>query len=139
MQARGSFKDIYDSLNVLDTEIKASDKIKEQTEKMREEWISNITHDLKGPLSPIKGYAELILENDIEDEKQRKRYAQVMLKNVTYMETLIHDLKLTYQLKNGMIPFKRQEKNIIRFLKELVIDILNTRHMRIVAFILKLM
>lgn len=48
-----------------------------------------------------------------------------MLKNVTYMETLIHDLKLTYQLKNGMIPFKRQEKNIIRFLKELVIDILN--------------
>lgn len=125
MQARGSFKDIYDSLNVLDTEIKASDKIKEQTEKMREEWISNITHDLKGPLSPIKGYAELILENDIEDEKHRKQYAQVMLKNVTYMETLIHDLKLTYQLKNGMIPFKRQEKNIIRFLKELVIDILN--------------
>lgn len=125
LQAHGSFKDIYDSLNVLDSEIKKSDRIKAQTEKMQEEWISNITHDLKGPLAPIKGYAELLLENDIDNEEQRKRYAKVMLKNVTYIETLIHDLKLTYQLKNGMIPLKRQEINLVRFLKELIIDILN--------------
>ncbi|WP_283606458.1 sensor histidine kinase [Faecalispora anaeroviscerum] len=125
IQAHGTFRDIYDSLNTLDTEIKASDKLREQTEKTRKEWIANITHDLKTPLSPIKGYAEILQEHGTKTEEQCKRYALVMLKNVAYMETLIDDLKLTYQLENGMIPLKRQEQNFIRFLKELVIDILN--------------
>lgn len=49
-----------------------------------------------------------------------------MLKNAAYMETLIDDLKLTYQLTNGMVPMKPKEQNVVRFLKELVIDILNT-------------
>lgn len=49
-----------------------------------------------------------------------------MLKNISYMEKLVDDLKLTYQLENGMLPIHRENKNIVRFLKELVIDILNT-------------
>lgn len=126
LQVQGAFGDVYDSLNSLDAEIKASDRLREQTEKIREEWIANITHDLKTPLSPIKGYAEMLQESGSKTEEQCGRYAQVMLKNISYMETLIDDLKLTYQLENEMIPLKRQERNIIRFLKELVIDILNT-------------
>ncbi|WMJ85549.1 sensor histidine kinase [Anaerocolumna sp. MB42-C2] len=125
IQAHGAFRDIYDSLNTLDTEIKASDRLREQTEKMRKEWIANITHDLKTPLSPIKGYAEILQEHSTKTEEQCKRYAHIMLKNVSYMETLIDDLKLTYQLENGLIPLKRQEQNFIRFIKELIIDILN--------------
>ncbi len=45
--------------------------------------------------------------------------------NVSYMETLIEDLKLTYQLENGMLPLNCQEQNLVRFLRELAIDILN--------------
>lgn len=125
IQAHGAFRDIYDSLNTLGAEIKASDRLREQTEKMRKEWISNITHDLKTPLSPIKGYAEILQEHTPKTEEQCERYALIMLKNIAYMETLIDDLKLTYQLENGMIPLKQQEQNFIRFLKELIIDILN--------------
>lgn len=125
IQAGGAFQNIYDSLNTMDTEIRASDLLQAQTQKMREEWISNITHDLKTPLSPIKGYAELLQEHGATTKQQGDQYARVMLKNVAYMETLIDDLKLTYQLEGGMLPLKRQEHNIVRFLKELVIDILN--------------
>lgn len=121
----GAFGDVFDSLNHLDTEIKSGDKIKEETEKMRKEWIANITHDLKTPLSPIKGYAEVLSEKSITSEGQIKKYSQVILRNVSYMESLIDDLKLTYQLDNGMIPVRRAEQNIVRFLKELVIDVLN--------------
>lgn len=121
----GAYKDLYLSLNTLDSEIKESDRLREQTETMRKEWIANITHDLKTPLSPIKGYAELLQEDGIKTEEQRKQYSQVILKNVSFMESLIHDLKLTYQLDNGMIPLNLQEQNFIRFLKELVIELLN--------------
>lgn len=122
----GVFQDLYDSLNTLDAEIKSGDQLRAQTEKLREEWIANITHDLKTPLSPIKGYAELLEETGGKSEEQCRHYAGIMLKNVSYMETLIDDLKLTYQLESGMIPVKREEQNLIRFLKELAIDVLNT-------------
>ncbi|MDE7432813.1 MAG: HAMP domain-containing histidine kinase [Lachnospiraceae bacterium] len=121
----GVFKDVFESLNDLDLEIRASDDLKEQTEKMRKDWIANITHDLKTPLSPIKGYAEVLSEQDITSEEKIKRYSQVILKNVSYIESLIDDLKLTYQLENGMLPIKREKQNFVCFLRELVIDILN--------------
>lgn len=123
---QGSFEDVYNSLNALDTEIRVSDKAREQTEKMREEWIANITHDLKTPLSPIKGYAELLLaSSDDASTMEIRRYAKIILKNITYIETLIDDLKLTHQLENEIISVHKSEKNFIRFIKELIIDILN--------------
>lgn len=121
----GAFGGLYDSLNALDAEIRAGDRLREQTETTRKEWISNITHDLKTPLSPIKGYAELLQQGDTRTKEECARYAHIMLKNVAYMETLIDDLKLTYQLENGMVPLRRQQHNLTRFLKELVIDLLN--------------
>jgi len=114
------------SLNELDGEVRASDRLREKTENLRREWISNITHDLKTPLSPIKGYAEILCDDTEKTIPQCKRYAEIMLKNAAYMENLIDDLKLTWQLENDMLPINRQEQNIVRFLRELSIDILKT-------------
>lgn len=126
MKEGGAFGDLYDSLNTLDELMKASDRLREQTEIMREQWISNITHDLRTPLSPIKGYAEILEENGGRDATECRRYAGIMRKSASYMETLIDDLKLTYQLQSGMIPIHREQQNLVRFLKELMIDILNS-------------
>ena len=54
-----------------------------------------------------------------------QEYGKIVLKNVNHMEKLINDLKLTYQLEAGAFPFAPQEIRIVRFLKELVIDIAN--------------
>ena len=122
---KGAFRDLIKSLNELDGEVRASDRLREKTENLRREWISNITHDLKTPLSPIKGYAEILCDDTEKTIPQCKRYAEIMLKNAAYMENLIDDLKLTWQLENDMLPINRQEQNIVRFLRELSIDILN--------------
>jgi signal transduction histidine kinase len=126
IQNNSSFSEVYDSLNVLDAEIRASDEMRVKNEKMRQEWITNITHDLKTPLSPIKGYAELIIDPCYElTSTEIHKYAEVILKNTTYAQALIDDLKLTYQLENEMIPVHKTSGNIVRFIKELIIDLLN--------------
>ena len=125
VKAKGAFRDLYNSLNELDAGVKTSDKLREETENMRREWIANITHDLKTPLSPIKGYAEVLHDDTEKTAVEYRRYAGIMLKNAAYMENLIDDLKLTWQLENNMLPINRQEQNIVRFLRELSIDILN--------------
>ncbi len=109
----------------MDKEIRNSDKLQEETERMRSEWIANITHDLKTPLSPIKGYAELLADTSETDGETARQYGEIILKNANYTEKLINDLKLTYQLDSGAMPFHPQSVNLVRYMKEAVIDIVN--------------
>lgn len=123
---RGAFQDVYASLNILDQTLREAEEVRRKDERLREEWIANITHDLKTPLSPIRGYAELLASSeDTPDAEELQKYSAVILKNTACAETLINDLKLTYQLENGMVPLKLQALDIIRFVRELVIDCLN--------------
>ena len=54
-----------------------------------------------------------------------QEYGSIILKNVDYVEKLINDLKLTYQLESGALPFHPEQVRLVRYLKELVIDIVN--------------
>ena len=122
---KGIFNGIYAALNRMDAEIRQSDQLKKETEHARQEWIANITHDLKTPLSPIKGYAELLARGTANDSQTVQEYGSIILKNVDYVEKLINDLKLTYQLESGALPFHPEQVRLVRYLKELVIDIVN--------------
>lgn len=123
---RGFFSDIHEELKLLNAEIKSSDEARLKNDRLREEWIANITHDLKTPLSPIRGYAELLSDPDsILESAETRRYGGIILKNTAFTEELINDLKLTYQLKNEMLPLHREKQNMVRFIKELIIDLLN--------------
>ena len=122
---KGTFGSVYMALNKMNEEIRHSDQIKEETDRVRREWITNITHDLKTPLSPVKGYAELLADGTDIDTKTAQEYGTIILKNVDYAEKLMNDLKLTYQLESGAFPFRPQPVRLVRYLKELVIDIAN--------------
>lgn len=121
-----SMRDVYDELNIMNREIISSDEARTRNDKQREEWIANITHDLKTPLSPIRGYSELISDPKVNIETNEvRKYGEIILKNTDYAEQLINDLKLTYQLESEMLPLNKKKQNVSRFVKELVIDILN--------------
>lgn len=121
----GIFSGIYTALNKMDMEIQRSDQLRENTERARQEWIANITHDLKTPLSPVKGYAELLSDGAVTESQTVQEYGAIILKNVDHAEKLINDLKLTYQLDSGALPFHPQKIRLVRYLRELVIDITN--------------
>jgi len=80
---------------------------------------------LKTPLSPIKGYAELLADNEKIETQTAQEYGTIILKNAAHAEKLINDLKLTYQLDSGAFPFNPQKIRLMRYLKELIIDIVN--------------
>ena len=123
---KGPFQDVYDSLNDMNKELLAGDEERVRNEVMREEWITNVTHDLKTPLSPIKGYAELLADPAYNiQEAGRIEYGRIILRNTEYAEKLVNDLKMTYQLKNNMLTPDMKSISLSRFLKEIIIEILN--------------
>lgn len=125
LEEKGIFKGIYAALNTMDAQIRQSDRIKEETERTRNEWIANITHDLKTPLSPVKGYAELLAGHEVSDTRTVQEYGQIILKNISHTERLLNDLKLTYQLDSGAAPYHPRKVPVTRYLREIAIDIIN--------------
>lgn len=127
VQEKGFLHEIYDGLNVLEQDISEAEQQRRKNEATRSEWIANITHDLKTPMAPIRGYAELLSDEARELSIPKVReYGKIIYRNTSYAEKLMQDLTLTYQLQNGMLPRKIEQVDFVRFVRELVIDILNT-------------
>jgi len=120
------YKEVYKSLDDMAAALKSAEQERKKNEKIREEWITNISHDLKTPLSSIQGYGELLYESaealPLED---LKKYISVIREKSEYMDALIEDLKLTQKLKNDLIPLKKEKGNLVEVLRETVISILN--------------
>lgn len=125
LKENGIFSEVYQELNKMYFDIRHADKVNEDTERVRREWITNITHDLKTPLSPIKGYAELLTDSSNLTGETSKEYGEIILRNVNHTEKLINDLKMTYQLDSGAFAYSPKETQLTRFIRELVIDIVN--------------
>lgn len=126
MKENGIYEDVYKSINLLDNKLRENENERKRNEISRDEWISNISHDLKTPLSPIKGYAEILTDSEYNvTSEDIKKYGRIILKNVVYVEALVEDLKLTYKLKNDMLILKKEDGNIVSLLKEIIINILN--------------
>ena len=120
------YKDVFKSLKHMAVNLKATEMERKKNEKIREEWITNISHDLKTPLSSIKGYGELLYESGHElTEEDIKKYLSVVLEKSAYMDALINDLKLTQMLKNEAFPLNKEKGNLVELLRDTVISILN--------------
>lgn len=72
---------LEDTINELrEHNIKLQNDIEEKSEidKMRKQFISDVSHELKTPIGLIQGYSEGLIENVNEDEESRRFYAEVI-------------------------------------------------------------
>lgn len=76
-----------------------------QAEKDSKELISNISHDLKTPLTSIKGYVEGIMDGVADTEEKRTRYMKTIYNKVNDMNALIEELTLYAKLDNNAVTY----------------------------------
>lgn len=115
---------VFQSLQNTSYNLAEAERARLQLEQMREEWISNVSHDLKTPLASIRGYAELMDTYDLSDE-ERIEYTKTIERQAEHMKNLLDDFNLTMRLRNQQLPMSRERINLVSFVREMVIDLLN--------------
>jgi len=98
-----------------------------QLEKAKREWIAGISHDLKTPLTYIKGYSKLLLNKDYDWSKAEQRsFIQEIDDKGTHMEQLVQDLNLSMRFDGSQsVPIHKTTQNIIAFIQQVLADISN--------------
>lgn len=72
----------------------------QQAEKMRREFFSNVSHELKTPITSIKGYSELLAGNYVKDEHKKTQMLQKIQEEVDRISSLINDILFLSRIEN---------------------------------------
>lgn len=64
----------------------------EKTEKMRRDFLANVSHDLRTPLTMVKAYAEMVRDISWRDEKKRNEHCKVIIDEVDRLTLLVNDI-----------------------------------------------
>ena len=98
--------------------LKHSVALQLQYEENRKELISNISHDLKTPVTSIKGYVEGILDGVADTPDKLDKYIKTIYAKATDMDRLIDELFLFSKLDLHNVPFHFEKVDLIRFLED---------------------
>ena len=71
-------------------------------ERLRKEFLSNIAHEFKAPLTSLRGFLELMLDGKLRPEQQA-RYLQIMLLDTIHLDRLVQDLLDLSSLESGEV------------------------------------
>ncbi|MBT2664610.1 HAMP domain-containing histidine kinase [Bacillus sp. ISL-4] len=123
---KGVYEDVFRNMNELSVKLDQYEKERDQLDQMREEWISNVSHDMKTPLASIHGYTELMKDNATELTPQELfEFTSIINKQSVYMKDLLDDLNLTMRLRNQRLPMQFEDVDIVGFIREMTIELLN--------------
>lgn len=90
----------YNNFNKLEEELKKSNTL-------QDEFVNNYSHEFKTPITSIKGFAELLLEEDL-DEKTQKKYLKIIAEESEKLTYLANSSILLTKLNSqGIIPNKK--------------------------------
>ena len=94
-----------------------------QYEKESKELISNISHDLKTPMTAIKGYIEGIMDGVADTEAKRDRYIRTIYNKVNDMNSLIEELFLYAKLDSNSVTYSFAKVNVDAYFQDCVEEI----------------
>ncbi len=113
----------------VDVEVKTGDEIQDLSESLKamadsleqkfilqRDFIANVSHDFKTPLSVIRNYSEAIYDG-LADEKARKKYSGVIISEVDRLNSLVIELMELSKIQSGKSVIKKERFSLNDFLK----------------------
>ena len=92
-------------------------------DKESKELISNISHDLKTPITAIKGYVEGIMDGVADTPEKMEKYIRTIYNKANEMDTLINELTLYAKIDTNRIPYNFAKLNVAEYFNDCIEEI----------------
>ena len=114
------FADMAENLNNMVEELRQLMDKERESERTKNELITNVAHDLRTPLTSIIGYLELLSGPVKLNEEMQKKYLDITYKKSKRLQKLIEDLFGFTKLNYGKISMKVSKVDIVKLLSQML-------------------
>lgn len=119
----GEMRELYNNYEDMRLRLKENAEEKLQHEKENRELISNISHDLKTPITAIKGYVEGIIDGVADTPEKVDRYIKTVYNKACDMDRLINELTVYSGIDNNRIPYHFHKILVGEYFKDCIEEI----------------
>ena len=123
VEGKDEFSQLCQDFEEMRKRLKESTEEKILMDKENKELISNISHDLKTPITAIKGYVEGIMDGVADTPEKMDRYIKTVYNKANDMNVLINELSLYSKIDSNIIPYNFEKININSYFKDCVDEI----------------
>lgn len=127
----GELQNDFDNMRI---HLKESTNQQLKNAEAAKEMMSNISHDLKTPLTAIKGYAEGLMDGVADTPEKRERYYKTIYAKACIMEELVEDLTYFSKLDNKTITYDFHSVSLKGFIEDCIEEIEMDVEMRSIHF-----
>ena len=133
--AKGNYQADFDydgnieEIKELSTDLENAAKELDKTESLRREFLANVSHDLKTPLTMIKAYAEMVRDVTYNDEGERNRDLNIIIEETDRLNFLVNDILELSKLQANTIKLEYETFDLDLLIKNVIhrYDILVTK------------
>lgn len=121
--AEGEIGDLYRNYEDMRLRLKISTEEKLEGEKKNKELVSNISHDLKTPITAIKGYVEGIMDGVADTPEKMDKYIKTIYNKANDMDKLINELTTYSGIENDRILYNFNRINVAEYFGDCVEEV----------------
>lgn len=93
---------------------------RQKLENMQMDFVANVSHELKTPLTTIKSYTETLLDGQVDDKETTNQFLSIIDVEADRMNRLVKDLLQLSRLEYKQEKWNKKESNVISLLKSVV-------------------
>lgn len=130
----GEIGELFENYEDMRLRVKESTDEIMDNEKRNRELVSNISHDLKTPITAITGYVEGIMDGVADTPEKMERYIKTIYNKANDMNRLINELTIYSGIDNNRIPYNFQRINVSEYFNDCVEEVgfdLESKHIEL--------
>lgn len=120
---QGEIGDLYRNYEDMRLRLKETTEENKQHVQQNKELVSNISHDLKTPITAIKGYVEGIMDGVADTPEKMDKYIRTIYNKAMDMDKLINELTLYSGIDNNRIPYNFHRINVADYFGDCVEEV----------------
>ena len=105
--------ELADTLNYAKNEL-------EHTDELRRDLLANVSHDLKTPLTMIKGYAEMIRDLNYDNEEKRNANLNVIIEESERLNVLVEDILTLSKIQANKDTINKEEFDLVTLINNII-------------------